>query len=288
MALSKIRQNKDAGIDLDTYTVQVDSRIFISSIGNILTSFKLTKGGHAAYERAAEKERLVLSFLNEELYSDFKNLSQKIGLSKTRMYELLAKLAKKGLIKKHILDTDISDIRVWSLTQSGRMKISNVTSKKVFIPSKSSIRVIKKNLMRQRVSITLNQMGWENFTKGNDKNFKERYKIKHQPSAIVKPMGRKRIVAIEIESGGLKTPTRYRQILKEHIKAKEDGYWSQALYVVENKNQKRILIGTFKRVRFIKINDSKHPIESYLKMFPVFTIDELRNIKPPKETKKAS
>lgn len=241
--------------------------------------------GKAAIPRLIEKEQIILRFLHQEIYSNHKNLSNLLGISPSPTYKLLRRMVKFGLLEKHVVSLPTGDISIWGITNDGIEAVphSDNEPSTCFLPSRVSPITLKHTLMNQKVSITLKQLNWTEWTNADRLSFKEKYKVDHRPDAIVTPNGRQKMIAIETELT-FKSPLRYRQILKSHILAKEKGYWSQVLYVVLDDNYKNRLLGIFKRVKYIEINGSRHPIESYLKMFPVFTIDELKNIKPPKKT----
>ncbi|EMQ2879026.1 hypothetical protein V9N52_004393, partial [Vibrio navarrensis] len=137
-----------------------------------------------------------------------------------------------------------------------------------FTPSRVSLATLNHTLMNQRVSIALTHQGWTGWINADRQSFKDQYPTAHRPDAMVKtPSGG--VVAIETELT-LKTPQRYRAIMKSHVVAKQQGFWHHVIYVVRNDASKKRLQRRFDAIQYLPFEESRHPFEQYQSMVSIF------------------
>ena len=131
--------------------------------------------------------------------------------------------------------------------------------------------------MNQRVFIALKHLNWTGWTNADRHTFKKMYPISHRPDAIVSPPSGG-MVAIETELT-LKTPIRYRSIMKSHIQAKSKGFWGHVIYVVRDEEYKKMLNRRFDGIKYVQFDLSRHDFDKkYRDWFYIFTIEELREL----------
>ncbi|EDL52171.1 MULTISPECIES: MobC family replication-relaxation protein [Vibrio] len=234
-----------------------------------------------AKRRGEEKERMIVDFLSEEVYSDLVTLMRLVNVTDERnMRKFLKRLESKCLIKKETLVMPTGKISLWGITDTGLMNSETLphSPQRVFEPYLVKFATLNHTLMRQRVQIDLTNKGWTGWRNGDRQSFKNDFKVDHRPDAIVTtPDGTQ--VAIEVELS-LKTPHRYRSILKSHITAREKGYWKFALYIVANEKAKLALNRAFERVEYIQFGESRYSVDSYRKeLVRIFKIEDVQHIK---------
>ncbi|WP_305843212.1 hypothetical protein [Photobacterium leiognathi] len=112
--------------------------------------------GTEAIKRGKEKETTLLSFLNEELFIDIKNVQLLLTIpDKSNTYKLLRKLINQGYLVKHTIQLPTGKITIWGITQAGlqTLPISTTISPRPFEASKITFTSINHRLMIQRTRI---------------------------------------------------------------------------------------------------------------------------------------
>ncbi|MFA0249512.1 MobC family replication-relaxation protein [Vibrio sp. 10N.261.45.F1] len=237
----------------------------------------MNKGMHIndALLQGKRLEMSVLSFLHQEIYSNFDNLMALIKIKQPNLSRLLKRMVNKKLLEKHSLTLDTCKISLWGITNEGIAKVgdSEYAPMYCFTPSRISLVTLNHTLMNQRVYISLKHINWTNWTNADRYTFKQKYSIPHRPDAIVTtPNGT--VTAIETELT-LKSPIRYRSIMKSHIQAKTKGFWGHVIYVVRDEEYKKMLKRRFDNIKFIPFDNSRHDFEKYRNMVSIFTLDEV-------------
>ncbi|MCY9828809.1 MarR family transcriptional regulator [Vibrio chagasii] len=223
-------------------------------------------------------EAQVLSFLHQEIFSNFDNLIALIKIQQPNLSRLLKRMTSKGLLEKHSLTLDTCKVSLWGITDKGIHAVGDHEHAPLhcFHPSRISLVTLNHTLMNQRVYIALKHLNWTEWINADRKVFKQKFPVPHRPDAIVRtPKGT--ITAIETELT-LKTPLRYRAIMKSHIQAKEKGFWKHVIYVVRDEEYKKMLKRRFDHIKYIQFDESRHPFEKYRKMVSIFTLDEVSKL----------
>ncbi|WP_299695710.1 MobC family replication-relaxation protein [uncultured Vibrio sp.] len=230
-----------------------------------------------------QKIENVITFLKQEGYSDITNLMLLLQYKKRPPLDrLLNKLIQQGSIIKHeliLMDGKIK-ISLWGITEFGVTQYiqSPTEHYQAFEPNRTKFSTLEHKLMNQKVRIYLNRHHWREWHNTDSYEFRENHKdLDHRPDAIcTSPNGIK--VAIETERT-LKSPSRYRSILKSHILARKKKLWVGVYYVVPNQDIKMLLENRFDKIKYIQFDESKHPFEKYRKdLVLIFTLDEIKNI----------
>ncbi|MFA0212819.1 MobC family replication-relaxation protein [Vibrio artabrorum] len=229
----------------------------------------------AARQRGMEREMIVLQFLHQEIYSDFKNFMALLKSAKSHTSALLKRMVNKKLIEKHVVELDTNTVSLWGITDEGILRVNDIDNAPFysFTPSRFSIVTLNHTLMNQRVFIALQHIHWKNWLNADRRLFSEKYSVDHRPDAIVtSPVGT--VMAIETELT-FKTPARYRSIMKSHIQAKSKGFWQHVIYVVRDEPSKKLLNRRFDSIKFIPFDNSRHDFEKYRSMVSIFTVEEV-------------
>lgn len=234
-----------------------------------------------AKRRGREKEHMLLSILHTEKFINFKNLQLLLSISdKSNTYKLLKKLTNKGYLVKHIVKLPSGNITLWGITQAALTDIDSpeYASPIAFEPSKINFTNLNHRLLTQRTRFFLHHLNWGSWQPADSYVFKEKFKsVTHRPDAVMtSPKGID--VALEIELT-LKSPTRYRSIIKSHILALQKKQWSHVIYVVASDTAKKNLKKRFERMNYIAIGETRTPFSMYEKLFSIFTIDEMKDLK---------
>ncbi|MGD6739752.1 hypothetical protein ACP5PY_26875 [Photobacterium leiognathi subsp. mandapamensis] len=227
-----------------------------------------------AKKRAKEKEQILLSFLSTERFIDLANLKLLLDINaNTNAYSFLRKMIKLGYIIKHKYDGNIVNVSVWGITQIGLLTVSfSDNLKNVFEPSKLNFTNINHRLMIQRTRIYLEiKKGWTGWIDSREMNKKNR------PSALV-TSPKNVVFALEAE-WQLKTPLRYRSIIKNHIQAIEEKKWAHVIFIVNDENARQHLNHRLKNMKYIQKSEQRFPYERYQKYISIFTIDEMQKIR---------
>ncbi|MDE1315588.1 hypothetical protein MEG05_16135 [Vibrio aestuarianus] len=229
----------------------------------------------AAIQRGIEREMVVLQFLHQEIYSDFKNFMSLLKSAKSHTSSLLKRMVKNKLIERHIITLDTNTVSLWGITDEGILRVNDIDNAPTycFTPSRFSLVTLNHTLMNQQVYIALKHLNWTNWVNADRQLFKDKYRVPHRPDAIVtSPNGM--VMAIETELT-FKTPARYRSIIKSHIEAKSKGFWGHVIYVVRDEPSKKLLQRRFDRVNYIPFDNSRHEFSKYRGMFSIFTLYEV-------------
>lgn len=168
-------------------------------------------------KRAAEKERLVLSFLFDEVWATAKTLQQLLGLAThVPVNRLLRKMENKGLVKPHKVSLGGPDTNLWGITANGLAmsvepeKVADALSRSTFEPSKVSVSHVNHQTKLQIARIEAERAGWTDWVRGERMGGD----ISKRPDAVaIDPNGRR--IAIEVELS-FKSKKRYQQVIGEY------------------------------------------------------------------------
>lgn len=229
-------------------------------------------------ERNHEKIRILLNFLKEETYSDFKTLMLLFGFKNHKsLYTLLEKVTKMGLIQKHVLESRTSKIALWGITNDGLAVV--LTPEDEIFPSRfEPYRItgwsLDHHLDNQLTRLTLEKKGAKEWINGDRSSFLSQYKVKHRPDGLITlPEGR--VIAVETERN-LKTKARYQSIMASHLLARTEKHWFYVFYVLPDEKKKRALRLIFDSIPHVIVNNQHVTLEEkHRNVFRFYTTDEL-------------
>ncbi|MFA0012028.1 hypothetical protein AB4391_01580 [Vibrio lentus] len=227
-----------------------------------------------AVRRGQDKERIVLRFLAIETFTDFETLCFLLQSAKSNTSTLLKRMVVKGFLIKRTVILRSRKVNLWGIVGEGD------TFLRSFKGLRFSSNTLDQKLLLQRTSIAFSHLSWATFHQSNhDSNFRKRYRLNHYPDALVTSKHNDEILAIEVESR-LKSPVRYRVIIKEHILAKRQGFWSHVVFVVRDLEYKKMLRHRFNHIDYIPFDESRQPFHCHESMISIFTIEEMSSFTP--------
>ncbi|KHS70393.1 molybdopterin-guanine dinucleotide biosynthesis protein MobC [Pectobacterium brasiliense] len=231
--------------------------------------------------RSHKKMRLLLTFLKEETYSDFKTLMLLFDYKNHKpLYLLLAKAIDMGFIQKQTFCTRIEKIPLWGITNDGLAVVVTPHEDGFparFEPSKVTGWTLMQRLDRQLARLLLEKKGAYGWISGADSTFRSRYEVYHRPAGVITlPDGT--VIAVETERR-LKTKARYQVIITNHLLARTQQHWMYVFYIVPNPQMKRAIELLFSSVKYAIVNRQHIRLEArHRDVFRVYTFEELKGL----------
>ncbi|MBN3082077.1 molybdopterin-guanine dinucleotide biosynthesis protein MobC [Pectobacterium polaris] len=225
-------------------------------------------------ERHCEKIRILLNFLKEETYSDFKTLMLLFDYKNHKpLYLLLAKAIDMGFIQKQTFCTRMEKISLWGITNDGLAAVVTPDEDGFparFEPAKITGWTLEHHLDNQLARLILEKKGAYGWLHGDRPTFRSRYQVKHRPDGTV--------IAIETERR-LKTKARYQSIITHHLLARTQKHWMYVFYIVPNPQKKLAIELLFNSIKHVTVNHQHIPLEAkHRNVFRVYTFEELKRL----------
>ncbi|MEI7374319.1 MobC family replication-relaxation protein [Dickeya chrysanthemi] len=242
----------------------------------------LISGYRERRERHCEKIQILLNFLKEETYSDFKTLMLLFDYKNHKpLYLLLAKAIDMGFIQKQTFCTRMEKISLWGITNDGLAAVVTPDDDGFparFEPAKITGWTLEHHLDNQLARLILEKQGAYGWLHGNRPTFRSHYRTTHRPDGVVTlPNGT--VIAIETERR-LKTKARYQVIITNHLLARTQQHWMYVFYIVPNPQMKRAIGLLFNSVKRIIVNHQHIRLEArHRDVFRVYTFEELERLK---------
>ncbi|RNM20693.1 molybdopterin-guanine dinucleotide biosynthesis protein MobC [Dickeya undicola] len=234
-------------------------------------------------ERHCEKIRILLNFLKQETYSDFKTLMLLFDYKNHKpLYLLLAKAIDMGFIQKQTFCTRMEKVSLWGITNDGLAAVVTPDDEGFparFEPAKITSWTLEQHLDNQLARLILEKKGAYGWVSGACSTFRSRYQVKHRPDGVITlPNGT--VIAIETERR-LKTKARYQVIITNHLLARTQQHWMYVFYIVPNPQMKRAIGLLFNSVKRIIVNHQHIRLEArHRDVFRVYTFEELEFFDP--------
>ncbi|QQA77099.1 MULTISPECIES: MobC family replication-relaxation protein [Pectobacterium] len=232
-------------------------------------------------ERHCEKIQILLNFLKEETYSDFKTLMLLFDYKNHKpLYLLLAKAIDMGFIQKQTFCTRMEKISLWGITNDGLAAVVTPDDEGFparFEPAKVTSWTLEHHLDNQLARLILEKKGAYGWLHGDRPTFRSHYRTTHRPDGVITlPNGT--VIAIETERR-LKTKARYQTIITNHLLARTQKHWMYVFYVVPDPQKKLALKLLLNSVRHAIVNHQRIPLEAkHRHVFRVYTFEELKGL----------
>ncbi|MBB1526962.1 molybdopterin-guanine dinucleotide biosynthesis protein MobC [Pectobacterium carotovorum subsp. carotovorum] len=232
-------------------------------------------------ERHCEKIQILLNFLKEETYSDFKTLMLLFDYKNHKpLYLLLAKAIDMGFIQKQTFCTRMEKISLWGITNDGLAAVVTPDDDGFparFEPAKITGWTLEHHLDNQLARLILEKKGAYGWLHGDRPTFRSRYQVKHRPDGVITlPDGT--VIAIETERR-LKTKARYQSIITHHLLARTQKHWMYVFYIVPDPQKKLALELLFNNIKHVIVNHQRIPLEEkHRNIFRVYTVEELKRL----------
>ncbi len=185
------------------------------------------------FARAAEKRRLLLRFLREELYTTPKVAGMVMGVGERAARQTLAPLEAAGLIKRWPIQIfeGLQTITIVGITTMGQVHAFDPATEKVidraFDPARFSVMFLQHTLDIQRLRIEATATGQVKQWVNGDRLAAIKAGEK-KPDAVCLTASGVRI-AIEAERS-IKSPKRYQAIVEGHLTAMHQGKWQRVVW----------------------------------------------------------
>jgi hypothetical protein len=229
----------------------------------IIVNKYLIRDPQVRKERALEKEDWILAWLNEELFSTTKILATLMNIEARAARTVLNRLADRGMIiRDEIRFMGSRAIPLWGITSAGLMhvldpdEIANA-SLRHYSPGSVKSLTIEHALGIQECRLHCElKLDFESWTpdrllpgKGLKSTDKNRWSVYPDAvgSFVDKNTGKEVTVAIEFERSR-KTPTRYVEIIKAHLKNIELNRYSKAWYICPTEKEAANIKALFSRL----------------------------------------
>ncbi|CAZ88724.1 MobC family replication-relaxation protein [Thiomonas arsenitoxydans] len=191
------------------------------------------------FARAAEKRRLLLRFLREELYTTPKVAGLVMGVGERAARQTLAPLEAAGLIKRWPIQLfeGLQSITIVGITTLGQAHAFDPATEKVidrqFDPARFSVMFLQHTLDIQRLRIEATASGQVKQWVNGDRLAAVKQGEK-KPDAVLLTCDGLRI-AIEAERS-IKSPKRYAAIVEGHLNAMHQGKWQRVVWTFPEAN----------------------------------------------------
>ncbi|WP_323658555.1 MobC family replication-relaxation protein [Pectobacterium versatile] len=236
---------------------------------------------HERRARRHEKIRVLLNFLKEETYSDFKTLMLLFDYKNHKpLYLLLAKAIDMGFIQKQTFCTRMEKISLWGITNDGLAAVVTPDDDGFparFEPAKITGWTLEHHLDNQLARLILEKKGAYGWISGACSTYRSRYQVKHRPDGLITlPNGT--VIAIETERR-LKTKARYQSIITNHLLARTQKHWMYVFYIVPDPQKKLAIELLFNNIKHVIVNHQRIPLEAkHRHVFRVYTVEELKGL----------
>ncbi|WP_174866622.1 MobC family replication-relaxation protein [Pectobacterium polaris] len=236
---------------------------------------------HERQARRHEKIRVLLNFLKEETYSDFKTLMLLFDYKNHKpLYLLLGKAIDMGFIQKQTFCTRMEKISLWGITNDGLAAVVTPDDDGFparFEPAKITSWTLEHHLDNQLARLILEKKGAYGWVSGACSTYRSRYQVKHRPDGVITlPNGT--VIAIETERR-LKTKARYQSIITNHLLARTKKHWMYVFYIVPDPQKKLAIELLLNSIKHAIVNHQHIPLEAkHRHVFRVYTVEELKRL----------
>ncbi|OSN02850.1 molybdopterin-guanine dinucleotide biosynthesis protein MobC [Lonsdalea britannica] len=231
--------------------------------------------------RSHEKIRVLLNFLKEETYSDFKTLMLLFDYKNHKpLYLLLGKAIDMGFIQKQTFCTRMEKISLWGITNDGLAAVVTPDDDGFparFEPAKITGWTLEHHLDNQLARLILEKQGAYGWLHGDRTTFRNRYQTTHRPDGVI-TLPNETVIAIETERR-LKTKAHYQAIITNHLLARTQKLWMYVFYIVPDPQKKLAIELLLNSVKHAIVNHQRIPLEAkHRNVFRVYTFEELKQL----------
>ena len=233
------------------------------------------------FARAAEKRRLLLRFLREELYTTPKVAGLVMSVGERAARQTLAPMEAAGLIKRWPIQLfdGLQTITIVGITTMGQGHAFDPATEKVidraFDPARFSVMFLQHTLDIQRLRIEATASGHVKQWVNGDRLAAIKAGEK-KPDAVCLTADAVRI-AIEAERS-IKSPKRYQAIVEGHLTAMHQGKWQRVVWTFPDANtmeRVKAMVFGVTRVRIAGIDTlidpAKHHANFRFCLYEMFT-----------------
>jgi hypothetical protein len=176
--------------------------------------------------RQETKQRLLLGFFSDEVWSSAYNTSLELRCSLSAAYKTLNQYESKGMLQSFLIEE--LNLKIWGITQTGLFASINHTkfiNRRVFQPSKVNFLFVRHHLDLQIIMINAKRAGFTDWINGK----RLPKLIQQRPDAVVTD-NEGALVAVEYERT-VKSYKRYEVIFSKYLQAIKRNEYSYVQYV---------------------------------------------------------
>lgn len=229
----------------------------------------LIKNSHDRAARHQDKIDTVLRYLARESYSDFLTLNRLFGFKNHRgLYDLLNKLGTMGALKKQRLDS----LSLWRITAVGYALAHQERPRSQTALSTLHPHTRRKHLATQNARLSFEAKGGTNWQ--NTASPAYQHAFPYRPDALITlPNGTRAAVEINVS---MKTHGRYKDIVKHHLMACNQGIWSKVYWVLPSDALRNAVRMQVLSITSLTINARSYPLDAaHYAVFRFITLEEL-------------
>lgn len=214
-------------------------------------------------ERTKTKNRAVLRFLRDQIYSTEAILARVMGVN-TRQgaHRTLARLESDGFLRRGVIaaPTGGRGLTVWGITPHGQAFAADAhesISSRYFEIGRVAYSTLAHTLDIQRVRLALESEGWTEWRDGAALGGGQ--KGAKRPDGVARdPSGQR--VALEIERT-LKTPKRYQDILAVYLQAIRRGEYDRVLWLSPTEAVKERVQRVITSLKYVRVGGQQVAID---------------------------
>lgn len=198
--------------------------------------------------RQEAKQRKLLGFYRDEIWSSAYNTSLLLGCSLSAAYKTLNQLEIKGILQSHLIQE--LNLKIWGITAQGQFIAWDnevIQQRSAFQPSKINALFVKHHLDLQVIMLNATKAGYTQWVNG--KLLPKA--IQQRPDAIVRDISGNQL-AVEYERT-VKSRKRYEVIFSKYLQAIKRGEFCSAQYVCPDENFAARLSNVFASIASVPV-----------------------------------
>ncbi len=184
-------------------------------------------------QRQAEKRRILLEFLRDEVFTTVPVVEQLLGLMRVATRDTLESMERDGLLTRHALSPQFGNVHLWGITAVGQVVVLDglpgeaATAARHFRPSDVPLHHLRHTIDLQLARVAATQAGWSHWRveRALARSNAERVRVDAVATA---PDGIR--WAIEMERTR-KTAWRYDRILFERLRAIKARQFDRCVWI---------------------------------------------------------
>jgi len=199
-------------------------------------------------ERAADKRRVLLHFLRDEVYTTAPVAARLLGLSERQTARTLQGMARDELLTCKTLTTDSGWAPVvWGITPHGQGMAclpGEFPGERAFEPARVALSMLKHTLSLQLLRVQAHAAGWTDWQSGDRL---AKFDAEARPDAIATD-AQGVLWCIEYERT-IKRRSRYERILFTRLRAIREGKYARVVWVCDDAHTASLLRGMLTSLR---------------------------------------
>lgn len=229
--------------------------------------------------RIAEKRRIILRFLREEIWTTAELVAALLCFAtRAPAYQTLKAMERDGLLRSHAAALAYGrTVTLWGLTPHGLAFAFDddepLQEISIFQPSRVSVSQMSHKIELQRLHIEALKEGWTSWVDGHNLNMGKGDKI---PDAVAVTASGER-VAIELERT-VKSAKRYYEIVVSYTLRRKANGWQEVRYYCPDESIRRRVEQRIHEIKHLSIRGqiaTPEQVKGVLSMFKVLLYTDM-------------